>query len=448
MTPLSFIFFFDQKRSTLKIRRILATAVAAAVTTPVVFLSAAPAFADTKPTAPAQTQDQKPTIEQLKAAVTAAQTAYDIAVIAESDARKAIEALIDPENGLQIHVRETRELAAKAAEDKVKADEKVTTAQAKLDAATDEAAKAEAQKELDEAKTAAETAAAAKTAADTKVTAAVKALEDAKVAAFTTLATATSTKEVALKTLKAAEKALADALAEEGEEPGEEEPPHEDCFPESRFTTVVHGLPEKVVAGTTVDFTLRVTNGTDKKMDEVYPYAAVHAFDAKGIKELDTYLDLEWATAGNAKWQDVDPGESLFIGAVGAKSSVDVKLRLKVDADTPAGQGAAFVAGDFWNEDESCGGTPDVEIYDFSILAKGTEPGKVDDATAKPGNTGTTQQGGSSNTPVTNNGTTGSLAETGSDSAVPQIAMAGGAAVVLGAGAMFFVRRRNAGVDA
>ncbi|MFJ7490689.1 LAETG motif-containing sortase-dependent surface protein [Streptomyces sp. NPDC097727] len=39
----------------------------------------------------------------------------------------------------------------------------------------------------------------------------------------------------------------------------------------------------------------------------------------------------------------------------------------------------------------------------------------------------------------------GSLAETGSSSAVPVFAPAGSAAVVLGAGAMFIVRRRRNG---
>ncbi|WP_329836485.1 LAETG motif-containing sortase-dependent surface protein [Streptomyces sp. BE133] len=39
----------------------------------------------------------------------------------------------------------------------------------------------------------------------------------------------------------------------------------------------------------------------------------------------------------------------------------------------------------------------------------------------------------------------GSLAETGSASAVPVFAAAGGAAAVLGAGAMFIVRRRRSG---
>jgi LPXTG-motif cell wall-anchored protein len=42
----------------------------------------------------------------------------------------------------------------------------------------------------------------------------------------------------------------------------------------------------------------------------------------------------------------------------------------------------------------------------------------------------------------------GNLAETGSSSALPVIGLVGGVAVVAGAGAMFVVRRRKAGVQA
>lgn len=42
----------------------------------------------------------------------------------------------------------------------------------------------------------------------------------------------------------------------------------------------------------------------------------------------------------------------------------------------------------------------------------------------------------------------GSLAETGSSSALPMIGLVGGVAVVAGAGAVFVVRRRKTGADA
>ncbi|MEJ8670052.1 LPXTG cell wall anchor domain-containing protein [Streptomyces sp. MS1.AVA.1] len=117
------------------------------------------------------------------------------------------------------------------------------------------------------------------------------------------------------------------------------------------------------------------------------------------------------------------------VGSLKAKASVDVKLRLKVDADIPAGQGAVFVSADYINADESCGGYPDLDHHEFQILAK-TDPGN-DEAV-----NGT---GGSDS---------GSLAETGSSDALSKVALAGGAALMLGAGAVVVARRRNADTNA
>ncbi|MFE0512487.1 LAETG motif-containing sortase-dependent surface protein, partial [Streptomyces sp. NPDC058964] len=76
--------------------------------------------------------------------------------------------------------------------------------------------------------------------------------------------------------------------------------------------------------------------------------------------------------------------------------------------------------------------------------------GNPDPGTAKPGDKGDKggkisvkkPQGNVSELP------TGSLAETGSSSALPMIGLVGGLAVVAGAGAVFAVRRRRAGVEA
>ncbi|MFE0019325.1 hypothetical protein ACFWXH_31055, partial [Mesorhizobium sp. NPDC059054] len=74
----------------MKIRRILATAVAAAVTTPALMLSVTPAFADEKPAS--QTQE-KPSIAELEKAAAAAKAVYDDAVAAEKAAYAAVEAV-------------------------------------------------------------------------------------------------------------------------------------------------------------------------------------------------------------------------------------------------------------------------------------------------------------------------------------------------------------------
>ncbi|KUO15403.1 hypothetical protein [Streptomyces dysideae] len=428
----------------MKIRRVLATAVAAAVTAPVVLLSAVPAFADEKPAA--QTQKAKPTIEELEQAVDLAQKEYDAAVIAVNDAIKFFEEDLEAETyPTKAAVIETEKAAEVAAKAKTEADQAVVDAQAKLDAATTDEEKAAAQTALDEAEKAAREAAEAKTAADTKATEARTAHDDARVAQVRKIDLLQKARDEAKKKLDDAKKALADAEAEEGEEPGGE------CVPEPKLTTVVSGLPDKVVGGTTENFTLRVTNGTNKTMDEVYPYGAVHAFDDEGLKELDSHLDLEWSTAANPNWRDVDLSAGVSVGSLKARTSVDVKLRLKVDADIPAGQGAVFATADYVNEDGSCGGYPDLDHYEFQILAKGSDPGKVEDAEGKPGKTdNTAEQGGTSTTPVNGTGGSGSgsLAETGSSDVLPQVALAGGAALVLGVGAVVVTRRRNAGADA
>ncbi|MEU6454763.1 LPXTG cell wall anchor domain-containing protein [Streptomyces sp. NPDC047065] len=425
------------------IRRVLATAVAAAVTAPVVLLSSAPAFADEKPAA--QTQKAKPTIEELRQAVERAQKAYDAAVIAVNDAVKFLEEGLEeetyPTKAALIEAEKAAEAAAKA---KDEADQAVVDAQAELDAATTDEDKAAAQTALDEAGTAATEAAEAKTAADTALTEAQTAHDDERVAQARKIDLLQKARDEAKTKLKDAEKALAEAEeAEEGEEPGGE------CVAAPELTAVVSGLPDKVVGGTTETFTLRVTNGTGSTLDEVYPFASAHGFDTKGYKELDSHLDLEWSTAANPKWRDADLLGGTSVGSLKANASVDVKLRLKVDADVLAGQGSVYVTADYLNDDGSCGGYPDLDDYGFQILPKGGDdagdPGKPEDPKDKPAPNNPTGQGGTSTTPVNTSSTTttGSLAQTGSNDALPKIALAGGAALVLGAGAVIITRRRN-----
>ncbi|WKX19828.1 MULTISPECIES: peptidase [unclassified Streptomyces] len=442
----------------MKIRRVLATAVAAAVISPVALLSAAPAFADEKP-ATQQTQKAKPTIEELEQAVERAQKEYDAAVVAVNDAitflAEDMEADTYPTKAAVI---EAEAAAAAAAQAKTEADQAVVDARAELEAAATDEDRAAAQTALDEAEKAAKEAADAKTAADAKATEASTAHDDARVAQARKIGLLKKAKKEAKAKLTDAEKALADAkaAAEEGEENGEDgedgedgEEPAADCVPEPGLTAVVTGLPDKVVGGTTEIFSLRVTNGTGETMDAVYPYVGVHAFDVKGLKELDSYLDLEWSTAANPTWRDADLIDATSLGSLKAKASVDVKLRLKVDPDIPAGQGAAFVTADYVNEDGSCGGYPDLDHHEFEILAKsddgGDTPGKDDDTKDKSDHT--TEQGGASTTPVNTSGGSGSgggsLAHTGSGDALPKVGLAGGAALVLGAGAVLVARRRR-----
>ncbi|MFF0054642.1 LAETG motif-containing sortase-dependent surface protein [Streptomyces microflavus] len=425
----------------MKIRRVLATAVAIAVTTPAVMLSVTPAFADTKPAAQPQA---KPTVKELEKAAAEAQKAYDEAVAAEKVARKVVDEALSDSAPLAVAAKAARKAAEDAATAKTTADQAVTDAKAALDDLPAEATpeeKAAAEKTLAEAETAATAAATAKTTADAEAKTAVDLADDARVAAVRVYGKAQAAVEETLAAKTAADAALARAEEEENQGGGE-------CLDEPGLTTVVTGFPSKVTAGTATTFSVRVTNGTDKDMEKVLTYASVHATDKSGAKDIAKYLKLKWSSASSPKWKTVDG--DLYIDTIGALKRGehgDIKLRLDVDAKAPAGQGLTFIAGDYFNKD-GCGLTPDAAVNKFDIKAAAGKPAPKPDP--KPTNTaaagsGVTPQGSGSSVPV--NTTNGSLAATGSSDATAQIALAGGAAVVLGAGAMFLVRRRRTGAD-
>ncbi|WP_329038499.1 peptidase [Streptomyces sp. NBC_00178] len=421
----------------MKIRRILATAVATAVTTPVLLLSVTPAFADGKPAA--QTQE-KPSIAELEKAAAAAKAVYDSAVEAEDAAEAALEALSSDSAPLVVAVNAAKAAAVTADAEKGTADQALVAAKAALadlpaDATEEErAAKAAA---VTEAETAASAAAVAKEDADAKVLEAQDTLDDARVAAARAIGQAQEATKEALAQKEAADEALAKAI-EEGE--GDEE-----CVPEAKLKTVVTGLPSTVVAGTKVDFRLRVTNGTTRTMDEVYPFAYVHATDKSGVKDLGDLVHLQWSPGSSGSWKNVDNEHYMdAISPLKAGAHEDIKMRLAVDAKAPAGNGVTFVAGDYWNDNGTCGGSPDLEGYEFLIAAKGSTPATGDATpTTKPADSGVKPQSGGSATPVG-----GSLAATGSSSATSQLALASGAALAIGAGAVYVARRRKAGAHA
>ncbi|BAG20774.1 hypothetical protein SGR_3945 [Streptomyces griseus subsp. griseus NBRC 13350] len=195
-----------------------------------------------------------------------------------------------------------------------------------------------------------------------------------------------------------------------------------------------------------------MTNDSDRQMEEVIAYVGVHATDRSGLKDTGKFFRLQWSSEASPTWKNVKDDYIDTIGALKAHTRTDLKMRLTLDKATPAGNGVAFVAADFYNEDGSCGGTPGADMYEFDVKAAGSKPGKTEDAKPKPATTtkpgsGHQPQGSTSGTPA-KTGTDGSLAATGSSSATTSIALAGGAAVLLGAAAVFVVRRRKTGSDA
>ncbi|MGW0034710.1 peptidase [Streptomyces sp. NPDC003314] len=442
----------------MKIRRILATAVAAAVTTPVVFLSAAPAFADTKPSPaatqkPAQNEDDKPpTHQELVEAVAKAQAKLDAL---ETERKQVLKDLkddtIDP--ALKAEFLAAEEAVKVAEEAKKTADQKVVTAQAAFDKLTETSTEEErklAEKDLADAKKAAEDAVTAKTAADLRLKKARTACDDARVALARKA-------ELLRKDIVLAEEEL--AQAEQDLEDFEE---LSECVEDDAVRIDLSG-PETITAGQPAVFSMRVTNASDRPLDLVDVYANASRIILPG-EEIDEDTDftkwsipVEWSSADVLEWTQVsDEFESIEVGKLAKGAHYDVKLRLTAAADSPAGRGMAFAYAEYENNDGTCGMALDGAHAGFDILAKGDKPKPTPTpspststpapapSTGNTGNTNTTQQGGSSSTPVNN----GTLAATGANDVLPQLGLAAAGAVALGAGAVFVARRRKAGTQA
>ncbi|MFF7846959.1 peptidase [Streptomyces sp. NPDC007910] len=442
----------------MKIRRILATAVAAAVTTPVVFLSAAPAFADTKPSPaatqkPAQNEDDKPpTHQELVEAVAKAQAKLDAL---EAERKQVLKDLkddtIDP--ALKAEFLAAEEAVKVAEEARKTADQKVVTAQAAFDKLTETSTEEErklAEKDLADAKKAAEDAVTAKTAADLRLEKARTAYDDARVALARKA-------ELLRRDIVLAEEEL--AQAEQDLEDFEE---LSECVEDDAVRIDLSG-PETITAGQPAVFSMRVTNTSDRALDLVDVYANASRLILPG-EDVDEDTDftkwsipVEWSSADVLEWTPVsDEFESIEVGKLAKGAHYDVKLRLTAAADSPAGQGMAFAYAEYENNDGTCGMALDGAHAGFDILAKGDKPKPTPTpspststpapapSTGNTGNTNTTQQGGSSSTPVNN----GTLAATGANDVLPQLGLAAAGAVALGAGAVFVARRRKAGTQA
>ncbi|MFF5425815.1 MULTISPECIES: peptidase [unclassified Streptomyces] len=448
----------------MKIRRILATAVAAAVTTPVVFLSAGPAFATPTPT-PAQTQapathedGEKPSLEELEEAVDKAR-----AKVAELEAqRKAVLKDLDETNideALKTELAAAKE-ALKTAEDaRTAADAALAAAEdalKKLPGTATEQEKADAEKAVADAKKAVEGAAATLAAAKLRHGKADTAFDDAVVALA-------KKAHILGERLKLAKQELADAR--DALEGFEELP--EECEEGEALAVQVTG-PTTVTAGTSAVFSLKVRNTSERTLDavEAYAFAATLPTDWEEIDENEEppsgwnkFITVEWSSAKNPAWSRLsEEFDGIELGALAKGGQADVKLRLTVDAKTPTAQGVAFAAGAYENEDGSCGFGDNSEAF-FDIVPAGKDDKPAPTPTPSPstttatptpvptvttGNTNTTPQGGSSTTPVNR----GTLAATGSGDHLPQLGLAAGAAVVLGAGALVVARRRKAGAGA
>ncbi|MFI6806678.1 LAETG motif-containing sortase-dependent surface protein [Streptomyces luteogriseus] len=230
---------------------------------------------------------------------------------------------------------------------------------------------------------------------------------------------------------------------EESESPDPEPSVCED----TKVDVSISGLPGKIAAGSGWHkFSLNVLNNSDSTLNDLDFFAG--ASPDKNGEELFTskQVKLQAWDPDSKVWVDLNEG-GYAVGYVGYTDElkpdyeVDIPLRLNVSKSAPVGAGFSLGATIYGDNDAECTGFGDVS-YKFQIVSAGTDTGGT-----KPqegGKAPVTDEKPSGNTPEV----TGSLAETGSSSALPMISLVGGAAVVAGAGAIFVVRRRKAGVQA
>jgi LPXTG-motif cell wall-anchored protein len=211
---------------------------------------------------------------------------------------------------------------------------------------------------------------------------------------------------------------------------------------DDNLTTALSGLPSKIVAGSGWHgFTLEVGNDSDTDFARVDLGVFALAVDGQSYDLSTDHLALQWQDPASGVWHDIsldeDDATAGYVGYTDLKAhdSVSLKIRLSVDKTAPAGTGVALSIGSYADGNGDCVYSGGDSFYSFDILAAGSDAG--DGGDAEP------QTGGSSHTKPAGDTEIGSLAETGSSSALPFIALAGGAAVAFGGGAMFVVRRRK-----
>ncbi|GAA1272648.1 LAETG motif-containing sortase-dependent surface protein [Streptomyces javensis] len=235
------------------------------------------------------------------------------------------------------------------------------------------------------------------------------------------------------------------------EEPGDGECADDGDYNEDpELSTTLVGLPSKVVAGSGFHgFTFQVKNESDRSYQRVdfgLFAGTVHESAPDGTGK---YLTLQYKDPSSGAWKAIstdesDPGSG-YIGYTDVRphETLTVDLRLSVAKSAPEGFGYAISVGVYADDEGNCVYSTG-EYYEFDVLKAGSEPGHVPPADPKP-------QGGKKPLPHKPEGDTeitpkGSLAETGSSSALPMIAGIGGVAMAAGGGAVFVVRRRRATV--
>ncbi|MEU7584607.1 hypothetical protein AB0B50_44345 [Streptomyces sp. NPDC041068] len=273
----------------------------------------------------------------------------------------------------------------------------------------------------------------------------------------------------------------AQSAAGPAREPGED-PPGAGELGEAALSTTLHGLPSKVVPGSGwKNFAFRAINSSAKAIKSVDVYTLLAALDHSG-RDRWHLLTLQWYDEDAGVWKTVDPniGYLTTLAGLAPGEHTDIKLRMKVDAGMPVGDGFASALGGYLDEDD-VHSVSEAMPYDFDIVVEeselpapgepGSEPQAPDNkpaphgdrqelpttgeptanSTGKPGASGA---GGGEVRPVAGRPdaadhaadrtvSNATLAETGSNSATGLLLGAGGASIALGATLATAARRRH-----
>ncbi len=228
---------------------------------------------------------------------------------------------------------------------------------------------------------------------------------------------------------------------------------------EERAKTSLRGLPSEIVAGSGWhDFSYRVTNVSEIKVMEtdISLYLGSADPDISDIAEL--AVTVQWFNEATGAWKPIegegagalDNDEFATVKTLEPGEFADAAMRIKVGEKAKPGTGYFFTLGHSYGEDDQCG-FDEISQFDFKVLAPGSNPGQVEDSEGKPGEAeGVNGKPSGGNTPaprgaVGEKPVSATLADTGASSATQTTALLGAAAVVIGAGAVFFTRRHKAG---
>ncbi|WP_405920026.1 LAETG motif-containing sortase-dependent surface protein [Streptomyces longwoodensis] len=226
---------------------------------------------------------------------------------------------------------------------------------------------------------------------------------------------------------------------------------------DSQLSLDVTGLPGKIVAGSGWHtFKLRAANHSDKALGTVQWLAAVDNDSMSDDEDtwLSEFAQLQFFNPQTKAWESIadQVGNGFYFGetTLGARQTVDIKLRVNIARNAPVGDGYTVGLGGYVDSEKNCVHNA-FALFEFTVLKPGSsndDPGTAKPGKAKPGKGeqpggGKQPQGGAEELPAT-----GSLAETGSSSALPVIGAVGGIAVLAGAGVVFAVRRRSSGAHA